>query len=64
MELNCLSMVFSSDAKWSFPITFWQVEKNFLNGKLKAITAYFEQQDGSDVQDASDTNPQNPEYHA
>ena len=23
-----------------------QVEKNFLNGKLKAITAYFEEQDG------------------
>jgi hypothetical protein len=26
-------------------LSFWQVEKNFLNGKLKAITAYFEEQD-------------------
>jgi hypothetical protein len=27
-----------------------QVEKNFLNGKLKAITAYFEEQDSVDVE--------------
>jgi trimethylguanosine synthase len=52
-------MCLSVDPPWAV-----EVEKNFLNGKLKAITAYFEQQDGSDVQDASDTNPQNPEYHA
>ncbi|XP_015690185.1 uncharacterized protein LOC102708232 isoform X2 [Oryza brachyantha] len=48
-------MCLSVDPPWAV-----EVEKNFLNGKLKAITAYFEQQDGSD---ASDTNPPNPEYH-
>jgi len=30
-------------SQWSLSL---QVEKNFLNGKLKAITAYFEEQDG------------------
>ncbi|KAG8063128.1 hypothetical protein GUJ93_ZPchr0003g16734 [Zizania palustris] len=51
-------MCLSVDPPWAV-----EVEKNFLNGKLKAITAYFEEQDGSGVQYASDTNPQSPECH-
>jgi hypothetical protein len=31
-------------------VFLWQVEKNFLNGKLKAITAYFEKPDALGAQ--------------
>ncbi|KAG0550817.1 hypothetical protein BDA96_01G370200 [Sorghum bicolor] len=41
IDLNQLAdMSLSVDPPWSV-----EVEKNFLNGKLKAITAYFEEQD-------------------
>ncbi|KAL6594069.1 hypothetical protein ACP70R_048970 [Stipagrostis hirtigluma subsp. patula] len=42
IDLNQLAdMSLSVDPPWKV-----EVEKNFLNGKLKAITAYFEKQDG------------------
>ncbi|KAJ1296888.1 hypothetical protein BS78_01G336300 [Paspalum vaginatum] len=42
IDLNQLAdMSLSVDPPWAV-----EVEKNFLNGKLKAITAYFEEQDG------------------
>ncbi|KAM0835088.1 hypothetical protein ACQ4PT_063166 [Festuca glaucescens] len=45
-DLNQLAdMCLSVDPPWAV-----EVEKNFLNGKLKAITAYFEEQDSVDVE--------------
>ncbi|XP_010228528.1 trimethylguanosine synthase isoform X2 [Brachypodium distachyon] len=45
IDLNQLAdMCLSVDPPWSV-----EVEKNFLNGKLKAITAYFEEQDHADA---------------
>ncbi|CAM0949323.1 unnamed protein product [Alopecurus aequalis] len=45
-DLNQLAdMCLSVDPPWTV-----EVEKNFLNGKLKAITAYFEEQDSADVE--------------
>ncbi|CAN6300637.1 unnamed protein product [Urochloa humidicola] len=42
VDLNQLAdMALSVDPPWAV-----EVEKNFLNGKLKSITAYFEEQDG------------------
>jgi len=42
VDLNQLADIsLSVDPPWAV-----EVEKNFLNGKLKAITAYFEEQDG------------------
>ncbi|CAL4931417.1 unnamed protein product [Urochloa decumbens] len=42
VDLNQLAdMSLSVDPPWAV-----EVEKNFLNGKLKSITAYFEEQDG------------------
>ncbi|KAK3151835.1 hypothetical protein QOZ80_3AG0251260 [Eleusine coracana subsp. coracana] len=46
IDLNQLAdMALSVDPPWTV-----EVEKNFLNGKLKAITAYFVKQDGLGVQ--------------
>lgn len=47
-------MCLSVDPPWAV-----EVEKNFLNGKLKAITAYFEEQDGSGVHHIGDTDHRN-----
>ncbi|XP_051214663.1 uncharacterized protein [Lolium perenne] len=45
-DLNQLAdMCLSVNPPWAV-----EVEKNFLNGKLKAITAYFEEQDSVDVE--------------
>jgi len=42
VDLNQLADIsLSVDPPWAV-----EVEKNFLNGQLKAITAYFEEQDG------------------
>ncbi|TVU46666.1 hypothetical protein EJB05_06216 [Eragrostis curvula] len=47
INLNQLAdMCLSVDPPWAV-----EVEKNFLNGRLKAITAYFEKQDGLGAQD-------------
>jgi hypothetical protein len=49
MKLHYVAVVW----QWlchSGALSFLQVEKNFLNGKLKAITAYFEEQDSVDVE--------------
>ena len=52
MKFRCVSVVWRCLWNWCHngAISFWQVEKNFLNGKLKAITAYFEEQDSVDVE--------------
>lgn len=55
IDLNQLAdMCLSVDPPWAV-----EVERNFLNGKLKAITAYFEEQDGSDVHHIVDTDHRN-----